>query len=40
MTSIWHLQDNADVRAACGFGEVLPSRWTFNRFYSRLARPH
>lgn len=32
------LQDNSDFRAACGFGDQLPSRWTFNRFYNRLAR--
>lgn len=33
---IRRLQDDAELRDLCGF-EALPSRWTFNRFVSRLS---
>ena len=34
---IRRLQDDADFRALCGFGDVLPHRTTFNRFIQRLS---
>ncbi len=34
---IRRLQDDAPLRFICGFDDGLPSRWTFNRFYIRLA---
>ena len=34
---IRRLQDDDGLRVACGFGDDLPSRWTFNRFWTRLA---
>lgn len=35
---IRRLEDDPALRDVCGFSDVLPSRWTFNRFLSRLAR--
>ena len=35
---IRRLQDDADLRALCGFRGVLPHRTTFNRFIQRLSR--
>lgn len=35
---IRRLQDDPLLRQVCGFGDVLPSRWTFNRFLSRLSK--
>ena len=34
---IRRLQEDADLRELCGFGNVLPHRTTFNRFITRLA---
>ncbi len=34
---IRRLQDDPLLRQVCGFGDALPSRWTFNRFLSRLS---
>ena len=31
------LQDDTSLRVICGFDLALPSRWTFNRFISRLS---
>ena len=31
------LQDDSALRVTCGFSDELPSRWTFNRFISRLS---
>ena len=35
---IRNLQDSPDLRAVCGFDDVLPHRTTFNRFIQRLAQ--
>ena len=35
---IRRLQDDPLLREVCGFGDLLPSRWTFNRFLSRLSK--
>ena len=35
---IRRLEDDANFRQTCGFGETLPHRTTFNRFISRLDR--
>ncbi len=35
---IRQLEDDADLRALCGFGGTLPHRTTFNRFVQRLSR--
>ena len=35
---IRRLQDDPFLREVCGFDNVLPSRWTFNRFLSRLSK--
>ncbi len=32
------LQDMPEIRRLCGFDEQLPSRWTFNRCFARLAQ--
>ena len=34
---IRRLEDDPLLRAVCGFDGALPSRWTFNRFISRLS---
>ena len=34
---IRRLQDDPAFRRVCGFQDALPSRWTFNRFISRLS---
>ena len=31
------LQDDPALREVCGFGDDLPSRWTFNRFIARVS---
>lgn len=35
---IRRLQDDPFLRKVCGFDDVLPSRWTFNRFLTRLSK--
>ncbi len=35
---IRRLQDNPAIREVCGFEAELPSRWTFTRFFARLAK--